>query len=283
MTILDSLKNLLGLTPPEATNVPESGVPQLPPAEATRAALYRFVIDKLRVYQQEPTTHIAGLALLIGKLNETEQALYQIATWQSQPGKFRHELDRQLADNYIQLPKTWTLTVSLLDGPLPACMYQEGNTGLNLALPSKPAQAVRLARLQVAGGLARQATYPLDPDIQTVFRIGRGQQVQLPNGGVRTNDIAFLNPDDPDFDSVQGEGNPAISRHHATVIYQSDRQRYVLKPDEGGLPARNNKTKIIRADGHIERVDLAQAVYPLEHGDVIELGGSGRLLFLVLD
>jgi pSer/pThr/pTyr-binding forkhead associated (FHA) protein len=287
MPLLNTLKNLFGLTPPNVPgNVPTAAAQQLPPAETARAELYRFVIDQLRIYQQEPTTGIMGLNLFIACADATEMGLYQVATWQNQPGKFRNELDRLLTDNYIQLPKTWTFDIALLEGPLPTCTYLSGQFGLNLTTasqPNQPAQPARLAQLQVLSGQAEQATYPLDPDRQIVFRMGRGHSVQLPNGGVRTNDIAFLNPDDTGFDPAQGEGNAAISRHHATLIYQPDRQRYVLQVDEGGLPSHNNKTKLIHPDGRTTRADLAQAVYPLNDGDIIELGGSGRVLFLTIN
>jgi hypothetical protein len=200
-----------------------------------------------------------------------------VALYATQPGHFRTELSRHLADQYIRLAPNWTFHWQFVQEELPAeCVYRQGNLGLEVIRPetSKPLQM----RVRTLTGQTTQTLYILDPSQQTEFRIGRGRTVQTASGRVRTNDIAFLDPGEPGYDAERGEPNMSVSRQHATIRYDVTARRYRLMADAGGLPANGNKTKILRADDTIERADLPGVGYTISPGDQIELGGEAKLL-----
>lgn len=205
--------------------------------------------------------------------------MYRVALWDSQPGKFQVELGRQLADNYIRLAKDWHFNYVLSPDALPDCTYRDGNLGMVVLDNSTPDGPPRLARIMALVGQTEHAEYRLDPAQKTSFCIGRGHTTQTAVGRVRTNDIVFLNDDDPGFDARQGAGNGAVSRAHASIRYEAGPGRYILLVDPGGLPASGNKTKIMHTDDSIERADIPGMGYPLRDGDQIELGGEVTLLF----
>ena len=303
MSILDSVKNLFGFAPASPAVVPtvddrandsiESGesvqeipksVPQgPPPAGQRRDQVLRFIVEKLRPYQNEPETAPVGVKVCIVYANPEEEELYRVALWTSQPGKFQKELTRQLADNYIRLPKNWRFDYAFYPDALPDdCLYREGNLGLVVQDDSTPSQPPKVARVVALVGQTEQPAYTLDPTRQTSFCIGRGHSVQTTTGRVRTNDIVILSDDDPGFNPQQGAGNGAVSRSHATIQYDQKQGRYSLLVDPGGLPASGNKTKIFHPDSRVERADIPGMGYPLQHGDQIELGGEVILLVELL-
>ncbi|UFH51815.1 FHA domain-containing protein [Spirosoma sp. KNUC1025] len=296
MSLLEKVKNLFGFTPAEiqpttepateptvrkepAPVAPKPAPSGPPPAAQRRDQLIRFIISKLRAYQNEPDTAPVGLRVGVLCTSPEEEELYQVVFWTNQPGKFQDELNRQLADNYIALPKNWRFDYEIFTDELPAGTYQDGNLSLTVVDKSKPDGSPLLARVVTLVGQTEQAEYVLDPGRQTMFYIGRGHTTQTTSGRVRTNDIVILNTDDAGFDPQKGAGNEAVSRAHATIRYDMTQKRYVLLVDPGGLPASGNKTKLMHPDDHIERADIAGLVYPLQDGDQIELGGEVMLLF----
>lgn len=297
MSFLNSIKTLFGLAPTQsdssnrtetvAGNEPPPSPPAakpapagLPPATQRRDKVLRFIVEKLRIYQNEPDTAPIGVRLCIVSAGPEDEELYRVALWANQAGRFRHELDRLLADNYIQLPDDWRFEYAFFSDELPAgCSYRDANLGLIVLDDSKPDGPPRLARIVALAGQTEQAEYPLDPTRKTTFCIGRGRTAQAPSGRIRTNDIVILNEDDPGFDPQRGGGNGAVSRSHATIRYDGVQRRYSLLVDAGGLPASGNKTKLIHSDDQVERADIPGMGYPLEDGDQIELGGGVTLLF----
>lgn len=298
MSLLEKVKNLFGFAPSDAVPsgepvaepepvkrseptyvTPKSAPSGPPPAAPRRDQIMRFVISKLRAYQNEPEAAPVGLRLCIGCENAEEEELYRVVLWANQPGKFQDELSRQLADNYIKLPKNWRFEYDFFRNELPETTYREGNLGLVVIDKLKPDGAPLLARVVALVGQMEQTEYRLDPAHKTSFCIGRGQTAQTASGRVRTNDIVILNDDDLGFNPIKGSGNGAVSRAHATIRYDITQKRYALLVDPGGLPASGNKTKILHSDDRIERADIAGMVYPLQDGDQIELGGEVTLLF----
>ncbi|CCH57177.1 hypothetical protein BN8_06583 [Fibrisoma limi BUZ 3] len=292
MSFIDTLKTLFGLTPSrvdqptDQPNDTEGTLPSpkpapsgLPPAAQRRDQVVRFIVDKLRPYQNEPGAAPVGLRLCIACSSPEEEESYRVALRTNQPGKFQTELNRHLADNYISLSKNWRFESEFYQGELPDCTYREGNLGLIVLDGSKPDGPPQLARLVTVAGQTEQTEYLLDPTQQTTFCIGRGRTTQTSSGRVRTNDIVILNDNDPGFDPEKGAGNGAVSRAHATIRYNMAQRQYALLVDAGGLPASGNKTKIFHPDDRMERADIAGMSYPLQHGDQIELGGSVTLHF----
>ncbi|GAB3540584.1 hypothetical protein GCM10027577_04690 [Spirosoma fluminis] len=251
----------------------------LPPAAQRRDQVLRFLLEKLRPYQNEPGAAPTGLRLCIRSVNPEEEELYRVALWTSQPGKFQAELSRQLADNYITLSKNWRFDYEFLPDELPAEAFREGNLGLIVFDGSKPDTTPLLARIVTLVGQTGRDEYLLDPSVNDCYCIGRGRTSQTTSGRVRTNDIVILNEDEPGFDPQRGANNGAVSRSHATIRYNKVQRQYSLVVDTGGLPAGGNKTKIVHPNDRVERADIGGLNYPLQDGDQIELGGAVTLRF----
>ncbi|MFD1142989.1 FHA domain-containing protein [Larkinella insperata] len=292
MGILETVKNLFGFssspsapstTPPvEQERAPVAPKPRPsgpPPAAQRRNQIIRFVIEKLRAYQNEPDNAPIGLRLFVLSENTEDEEVFRVALWAGQPGKFRSELNRHLADNYITLAKDWLFEVEFFRDQLPNSTYREGNLGLVVLDLKKSDGPVQLASVRTLVGQTEQEVYALDPAQKALFYIGRGQSTQTASGRVRVNDIVILPDDAPGFDPQKGAGNGAVSRAHATIQYNPAQRKYALLVDPGGLPANGNKTKIMHPDDTIERADILGVTYPLQSGDQIELGGEVTLLF----
>ncbi len=296
MSLLNKLKTLFGFTSSEVPTPPappaESAKRDVPthvqatrepagppPAGLQRERVIRFIVRKLRAYQNEPDTAPIGLRLGILCKNPEEEELYRVVLWANQPGKFQEELIRQLADNYISLPRNWPFEYSFFTDELPVASFQEGNLSLTIIDKSKPDIVPVQARITTLLGQTEHDEYLLDSTQATTFFIGRGHTTQAASGRVRINHIVLLNEDDPGFDPAKGAGNRAVSRAHATIRCDTAQRRYVLMVDPGGLPASGNKTKIIHPDDRVERADIPGVGYPLASGDQIELGEGVVLLF----
>jgi hypothetical protein len=240
----------------------------------------RFVVDKLRPYQNESATAVTGLRLFIACQSPEDVDEYRVALWENQPDRFQQELNRLLLDNYITLPKNWSFTYELITGELPVTTYQQKNLGMTMVRADTPVDGpAPVARLTALKGQLAQDEYRLNPAEKNSYCIGRGKTAETTSGRVRTNDIIILNSDEPGFDPERGRNNGAVSRAHATIRYDTVKQRYVLLVDPGGLPASGNKTKLFHANDQMERADIAGLSYPLQDGDQIELGGAVSLLF----
>ncbi len=291
MSLLDKVKNLFGFSSTEkpATAQPTVSATQPnrtvapstsgPPAARRREQIIHFVLSKLRAYQNEPDTAPIGLRLGILCASPEEEELYRVALWANQPGKFQEELNRQLADNYIDLPRNWPFEYSFFKDELPTATFREANLSLTVLDKSKPEIVPIRARVTTLLGQTEHGEYQLDSTQATTFYIGRGHTTQAASGRVRTNHIVILNEEDPGFDPVKGADNGRVSRAHATIRCDVAQKRYMLVVDPGGLPSSGNKTKIIHPDDSIERADIPGVGYPLADGDQIELGGGVVLLF----
>lgn len=296
MNLLENVKRLFGFTPAQPDHAtgqaapvppvePTPAVPKAapsgpPPASKRREQLLRFIVGKLRAYQNEPDNAPIGIRLCIVCADPEAEELHRVALWATQPGKFQQELNRLLADNYITLPPNWQFDYAFFADVLPLdCTYREDTIGLVVLDRSRPDGPPLLARVVALVGQTEQPVYTLDPAQKTTFCIGRGHMTQTTSGRVRTNDIVFLNDDDAGFDAMTGKGNGAVSRAHASIRYDVAQKRYALLVDPGGLPGSGNKTKLMHPDDTIERADIGGMNYPLQDGDQIELGGEVTLLF----
>lgn len=285
MSFTKNLKQFFGLGTP-TTDAPPTPIPTnsgpptrsgLPTTPRQREVLYQFIVEKLAAYANEKEGLPTGLTLWVRCADTAEEDQMAVALYAGQPGHFRSELSRHLADQYIRLAPGWQFNYQFVRDALPAtCTYRQDNLGLEVIRPALN-QPLR-ARLRTLTGQTAEESYLLDPTVQTDYRIGRGRMVQTASGRVRTNDIAFLDAGEPGFDPERGEPNLSVSRQHATIRYDAAERRYRLLADAGGLPANGNKTKLLRANDTVERVDLPGVGYVLAPGDQIELGGDAKLL-----
>lgn len=305
MAFSDKLKQLFGLgTPPadeparvsqtsEPANQPRPSVPaespalpstastpKPPPAPQRRDELFRFLIEKLTPYANETDNAPLGLRLWVRCPTPEEVQLMQVVLYANQPGRFQEELSRHLANHYIALAPNWLFEWQLVTDELPAdCTYRQGRYGLTIVFkPVATAANPTQVRLRALTGQTAAETYLLDPAQKLSYCIGRGELVETASGRMRTNDIVFVDADDPRFDPVRGDANLVVSRQHATIKFDEATRRYRLYVDPGGLPTNGNKTKLLHADDTIERADMPGMGYLLTSGDQIELGGEAKLL-----
>lgn len=299
MAFSDKLKQLFGLgAPPEATPTtqpdeptnrqratpapapPPASVPKPPPAAQRREELFRFLIKKLTPYANETDNAPLGLRLWVRCPTTDEVQLMQVVLYANQPGRFQEELSRHLANHYIALAPNWLFEWQLVADELPAeCTYHSGNFGLAVVFkPVATAVHPTQLRLRALTGQTAEPDYLLDPSQKLSYCLGRGTTVETASGRIRTNDIVFVDPEEPAFDPSRGEVNQVVSRQHATIKFDETSRRYRLYVDPGGLPTNGNKTKILHANDTLERADMPGVGYLLVPGDQIELGGEVKLL-----
>ncbi|QJW90322.1 FHA domain-containing protein [Spirosoma taeanense] len=294
MSLLENVKRLFGLgavpnepaavrepAPTPVEDVAPPVVPKLPPAPQKREALIRFIVEKLAPYATETENPPVALRLWALCPNPDEEELLSVVLYASQPGHFQEELNRHLANHYIRLAPNWQFEWQIVRDALPAeATHRSGNLGLTVVHPkTKVYEVAARGQVRVLTGQTAEETYLLDPAVKADYCIGRGHTVQTATGRVRTNDIVFVDANDPDFDPERGDPNLAVSRQHASIRYDAAQHRYRLFADLGGLPTAGNKTKILHPDDTIERADIPGMGYVLNPGDQIELGGEAKLLF----
>jgi hypothetical protein len=252
----------------------------LPSAHVKREEIIRFIIDALQPYVDERSVSVEVLKLYVLCNTPEEEELAGIALYKQKPGFFREqELERKLLNNYVQLAKNWSFRFFLVTGSLPDCKFKQGPLGLQVFTEAEKELNYSPARISVLTGQAEQEEYLLDPVHKMKYFIGRGKNPTLPSGRRHTNDIVFLGKDEEGFDEAKGKSNLFVSRNHAIISFNPERNRYYLYADQGGLPENGNKTKLFKSNDRTERIDIPGVAHELENGDQIELGGDAKLLF----
>ncbi len=251
-----------------------------PESAEKREAITSFIVNALKPYIDESGIAISALRLYIVCPDNAAQQTARIALHADKPGYFRTEkLDRKLRNNFIQLTDNWSFNYELVT-VLPDCIFKAGDFGLDVFMHQHTGHHRVLATLRVLTGQTASDEYVLDSSSNKAYCIGRGFQPQLASGKLHTNDIVFLNREDPGFDEHRGKQNVYVSRDHALIVFSTVFNRFLLYADKGGLPESGNKTKIFKANNKIERVGIAEIGHELKNGDQIELGGGAKLLFI---
>lgn len=251
-----------------------------PETAQRREEIISFIINALKPYVDESGIVITGLRLYIVCADNAEQETARIALYADKPGYLRTEkLERKLQNNFIQLADNWGFSYELVK-ELPDCIFKKDKLGLDVILNQHTREHRVLATLRVLTGQTASTEYVLDSSANKPYHIGRGFQPQLSSGKLHTNDIVFLNREDPGFDEHLGKQNLYVSRDHAIIAFNPAFNRFLLYADKGGLPESGNKTKIFKTSNKIERVDIAEIGHELRNGDQIELGGGAKLLFI---
>ncbi|RYY92858.1 MAG: FHA domain-containing protein, partial [Chitinophagaceae bacterium] len=182
-------------------------------AKSIRDELLYALRTRLAAFEGAEARGLRALTLYLAP-DAAQRAEYEAAVYASEPGRFRTELGRIVEDYALSLPTDWELSTEFVAtlpadatalGTLPAALFISG------AVRQGP--AVGAAKLRVLAGQAEQGEYPLRTDGSRVT-IGREQQVQMPDGFVRINTVAFL----PDSGN---EANRFVSRQHAHIRYDA--------------------------------------------------------------
>lgn len=142
--------------------------------------------------------------------------------------------------------------------------------------PTPPEQICARIETVEGTGSTKQPVYTLDSFNKNVYHIGRGT-MSSKNGTYRKNDIVI---NDRDADQELQQNNNHVSSIHADIIVRDN--RFYLKACPGGCRANGGSpTKIVRDETTMELRDNTM-LYPLEDGDMIELGKSVLLTFSLI-
>ncbi|MDE6523226.1 MAG: hypothetical protein K2L17_10435 [Muribaculaceae bacterium] len=126
-------------------------------------------------------------------------------------------------------------------------------------------------------GSMMQPSYVLDSDRKKIFHIGRGVTSRK-GGKYRVNDIVIK---DKEADHDLLEYNAHVSSTHADIVFKNN--KFYIKAAIGGCRAiGGSPTKLVRDEKAIELRDT-NLLYPLEDGDIIELGKNVLLVFSLTD
>lgn len=137
----------------------------------------------------------------------------------------------------------------------------------------------RKARISIyhGKGSLKQDEYILDTaaDNKKTYCIGRGD-ISTKGGVFRENDIVI---DDAETNPAIVDLNKYVSSSHANIEVLDG--GFYLKAMPGGI-ANGNATKYIR-DGKVFKLETDSMSYPLQDGDIIELGRTVLLKFEVIE
>lgn len=126
-------------------------------------------------------------------------------------------------------------------------------------------------------GSMMQPSYVLDSERKKIFHIGRGVTSRK-GGKYRVNDIVIK---DKEADHDLLECNAHVSSTHADIVFKNN--KFYIKAAIGGCRAiGGSPTKLVRNEKETELRDT-NLLYPLEDGDIIELGKNVLLVFSLTD
>lgn len=193
---------------------------------------------------------------------------------------FQEELKKALLHSGCH-PRSAKTTLLVKQGVPPA-----GVPAVTLAKPGKlnsgkvfltfqnqvTAQKATLAICRGKGSLEVDP-FLVDPAEKSRYRIGRGETSNRPDYTFRINDI-IIRTDDPD-EAVQNLNNH-VSSAHADLICREG--RFYLQALPSGALSGCNPTRIVRDQTPVN-LDQMGIDYPLQDGDLIELGNSVLLEF----
>ncbi|MDE6536112.1 MAG: procyclic acidic repetitive family protein [Muribaculaceae bacterium] len=126
-------------------------------------------------------------------------------------------------------------------------------------------------------GSMMKPVYTLDSDSKKIYHIGRGVASRKA-GKYRVNDIVIK---DKEADEELLQCNSHVSSSHADIVFKNN--RFFLKASIGGCRSiGGSPTKIVRDEKATELRDT-NLMYPLEDGDMIELGKNVLLIYTIMN
>jgi hypothetical protein len=128
-------------------------------------------------------------------------------------------------------------------------------------------------------GSLMQDVYILDSSKQVIFNIGRGEVVET-DRGYRTNYIVVR---DNDPDARKQVQNSVVSRAQANIVFVENKGFYLQAMPGGSRTATGGRTRIVRGENELIDVENLNFKYPLQNGDMIELGKTILLKFNELE
>lgn len=240
--------------------------------KALRNSIVQFVKEQLQKWEGGEGGNIIGLVLYFG-CAENEKHLYESAIYFHEPNRFKEDEIQKIADDFaIHLPTAWTLDfVFSTQYPAESIKAKGLDIALVIATPKKQKSATyHTAFIKVIAGKAEHQHYKMVPS-KSKINIGREKSVQIAEGFYRENAIAFV--------GNENASNRSVSRQHAHIEWDVQKNGFYLFADEGGIPP-YNKMKVKTSDGQIIRLQSVDIGHKLQSGDQIILGDSAVIEFL---
>lgn len=129
----------------------------------------------------------------------------------------------------------------------------------------------KISLMKGMGSLFSETVW-LDSTQQRTYNIGRCEIVR--DNGMHINHIA-IRDDDPE----QATNNNCVSRKHARIVFK-DGTGFCLQALPGGCrPIGGGSTKVFRNETEVAELRDIQMLFPLQAGDLIELGKTVLLKF----
>ena len=239
--------------------------------KGVRHNLLQFIKQELQKAEGGEGSNIKGLSLYLN-CDAANRHLYEAAVYAEEPAKFRDEIQK-IADDYdLGLPDRWTLEVMFdEDVPEEAVKLKKLDAAFFIKTGKHFTKQIATAYIRVLSGETELKEYKLTSG-EDKYNIGRDKKAQADDGFFRTNQIAFP--------SESGNAaNKYVSRQHAHIEWNVDRQRFMLFADEGGVPPRN-KVKIREAKNeNVIKLHSDTIGHGLQEGDQVILGESAVLEF----
>lgn len=236
-----------------------------------RSDILDFIKDQLKKAESGEGENIRGLHLYINASPEN-RFMYEAAMHVEQPDELKEDIQKIADDFAINLPSTWNLQI-LVDEQIPPEAIQSSDVDVALFVSTKQKRAVHkeaTAYLKVLNGEAEEAIYTLHSSGKKI-NIGREKKVQVADGYLRQNQIAFP-------DGSNNKSNKSISRQHAHIEWNEESAAFFLFADEGGIPP-SNKIKVKPEQGNEIRLITTEVGHLLKEGDQIILGESALMEF----
>ena len=250
-----------------------------------RAFVINELLKKFRSSTGTDTKLMESLTIVVIRNEEDDD----MAKYDWIGKKFEDDLKRELANAFLDKIGSKSLQIVLKPrSEIEGCLslidnqvyYKWGKADSAQEESSKeiPYERVvaHISIIEGTGSLVK-SIYTLDSDIKKLYHIGRGVASRK-GGKYRVNDIVIK---DREADEELAKYNVYVSSAHADIVFKNN--TFFLKAAIGGCRALDGSpTKIVRNEKATELRDT-NLLYPLEDGDMIELGKSVLLAFSLTD
>lgn len=250
-----------------------------------RAFVINELLKKFRSSTGTDTKLMENLVIIVIRNEEDDD----MAKYDWIGKRFEDDLKRELTNAFLEKigskslqiilkPKSETEDcISLIDNQV---YYKWGKA--DTSVDDKPKEipyerVVASVSIIKGTGSMMKPSYVLDSDRKKIFHIGRGVTSRK-GGKYRVNDIVIK---DKEADHDLLECNAHVSSTHADIIFKNN--KFYIKAAIGGCRAiGGSPTKLVRDEKATELRDT-NLLYPLEDGDIIELGKNVLLVYSLTD
>lgn len=199
--------------------------------------------------------------------------IYRAAVFADEPGRFKTDEVQKIADDFdIKLPGNWNLELTFTNSaPEGSVCSSEIDAAIRIITNRSEIQKQNVeAFIRTLNGETEKSEYSFNA-FSGKINIGREIKTQTADGFFRKNFIAFINSD-------INPANCSVSRQHAHIEWQEEKNSFYLYADEGGIPP-NNKMKVRGENGMIQKIQTTELGHKLSEGDQIILGENAVLEF----